>query len=319
MKKLFQSTHLDYQPALNPHCCLELILGILLWISLPVFTFGQDFQMEFKKHFETNDTVGLRNTLEQWEKSNPNDPELYTSYFNYHFLKAKQEVIMITTDEPDGENLEIIDQSNQATAYVGAEFFLNPTEMQKAFDKIDEGIKRFPNRLDMRFGKVYAFGQTQDWEQFTQEIIKHIAYSASNKNEWLWLNSEKLEDGEAFFLSTVQAYSKQIWDTGDDELLKHIREISEKVLEIYPDYLESINSLATTYLITDDFDQAIKLLKQAEKIDPSDFIVLQNIAYAYQLQGKKEMAIEYYQKVIEFAPQGTTQFAEEQLRKLKQN
>ena len=57
---------------------------------------------------------------------------------------------------------------------MGSNSYYSEKELQKAFKKIDEGISNFPNRLDMRFGKIYVLGLVENWEDFTAEIIKTV-------------------------------------------------------------------------------------------------------------------------------------------------
>ena len=93
--------------------------------------------------------------------------ELITSYFNYHFMKSRQEVLALTNDEPNGESLVLKDSLNQNAGFLGSQINYNQTELKKGLDKISEGIKLYPNRLDMRFGKIYVLGQIPDWKNFT--------------------------------------------------------------------------------------------------------------------------------------------------------
>jgi len=56
-------------------------------------TTARDFQSEFLKYSENEDTIKQRETLEEWEVQSPNDPKLYASYFNYYFRESRVEVL----------------------------------------------------------------------------------------------------------------------------------------------------------------------------------------------------------------------------------
>ncbi len=172
--------------------------------------------------------------MTEWNSASPKDAELYTSYFNYHFMKSKQEVLALSTDKPNGEGFVLKDSLNQTAGFLGSEIHFDQKELEKGLNKIDEGIKLYPNRLDMRFGKIYALGQIPDWESFTSEIIKTIEYSSTNNNNWTWSNNEKRNGGETNFLLDIQTYQIQLYDTGNDDLLKNMREIANGVLKYYP-------------------------------------------------------------------------------------
>lgn len=294
------------------------IFGTLIVILISQIGFSQDYQSEFQKYCETNDTINQLKTLKKWESDNPKDAELFTSYFNYHFMKSRQEILALTKDQPNGESFVITDSLNQNTGFLGSKIHYEQTELNKGLDKIDEGIKLFPNRLDMRFGKIYALGQILDWTNFTLEIIKTIEYSAQNNNKWTWTNHEKFDGEEKEFLLDIQNYQLQLYNTGNDDLLKNMRKIANKVLEFYPNHIESLSNLSITYLLTGEYDKGIEPLLQAEKINPKDYIVLANIAQGYKLKGDKKKAIEYYVKTAEFGDEKAKEYAKQQITKLKE-
>lgn len=170
----------------------------------------------------------------------------------------------------------------------------------------------------MRFGKIYTFGQIPDWTNFTAEIVKTIEYSAKNNNEWTWTNHEKFDGGGKEFLLDIQNYQLQLYNTGNDDLLKNMRKIANKILEFYPNHIESLSNLSITYLLTGEYDKGIETLLRAEKIKPEDYIVLGNIAQGYKLKGDKKKAIEYYEKTAEFGDERAKEYAKQQIAELKQ-
>lgn len=292
-------------------------LATLITILFFQIGFSQNYQSEFQKYCQTNDTINQLKILTEWENSNPKDPELFTSYFNYYFLKSKQEVIALTTEKPSGEGLVLKDSLNQTAGYLESQIAYDKTELKKGLNKIDEGIKLYPNRLDMRFGQIYALGQIKDWDKFTSEIIKTVQYSSTNDNNWTWTNNEKRGNGKDFFLSSLQDCQLQLYNTGNDDLLVNMRKIANEILKYYPNHIESLSNLAITYLLTQQYDNAIKPLLKAEKINPKDYIVLSNLAHAYKLKSDKKKSIEYYKKTIEYGDEQAKQYAEQQLKELK--
>lgn len=293
------------------------IIGFFIALTITNIGFSQSFYSEFQKNLKTNDTIKQLETLTAWEKVSPKDPELFTCYFNYYFSKSKNELILLTTQKPNGLGFELKDSLNQTAGYLGSQINFNQIEFQKGIDKINKGIELFPNRLDMRFGEIYAFGQIKDWKNFTNEIIKTVQYSTTNNNEWTWTNNEKRTDGKEFFLSSLQDYQVQLYNTGDDNLLLNMRNVAEEVLKYYPDHIESLSNLSVTYLLKGEYDKGIEPLLKAEKLNPKDYIVLSNIAQGYKLKGDKKKSIEYYEKVTEYGDADTKAFAKDQIEKLR--
>lgn len=290
---------------------------ILIAILISQFGFSQDYQSEFQKYCQTNDTINQLKVLTEWQADSPKNAELYTSYFNYYFTKSKREIVTLTNEQPSGKALVIKDSLNKTAGYLGSEIHYDQTELKKGLNKIDEGIELYPNRLDMRFGKIYAFGQIPDWGNFTSEIIKTIQYSYKNNNNWAWTNNEKQDDGKNFFLSSLQDYQLQLYNTGNDDLLMNMRNIANEILKYYPNHIESLSNLSITYLLTGKYDEAIEPLLRAEKLNPKDYIVLSNIAQGYKLKGDKRKAIEYYEKTIEYGDDRAKEYAKQQIIELK--
>ena len=56
---------------------------------------------------------------------------------------------------------------------------------------------------------------------------------------------------------------------------------------------------------------------KAEKINPKDFIILNNIAHGYKLKGDLKKAIKYYEKTIEFGDEQAKKSAKQQIDMLK--
>lgn len=297
---------------------MKKIIGLLFTGLFLNFGFAQNFQDDFQKFIQSNDTINQRATLIEWEKHSPNNPELFTSYFNYHFLKSKQEILSLSTIEPKGEKLIIRDSLNQIAGFLGSQSHYNQAEFLKGINKINKGIELFPNRLDMRFGKIYAYGQIEDWENFTNEIIKTVRHSTLNNNNWEWTNGEKVKaGGEDYFLSALQDYQRQLYDTENDDLLVNMRNIANEILSHYPNHIESLSNLSITYLLEKEYDKAIEALLKAERIDPEDYIVLANIAQGYKLKGDIKKSIEYYKKTARFSQGQTKEYAKQQIEILR--
>ena len=291
-------------------------LFLFFFFSFFSYGFGQTNYHKFKELYQKNDTIAVQKLLEDWEKAP--DAEFYVSAVNYYFNKSKKEVLTLDKSVPKKEALEVKDDNGNVVAYLSSKDLFDTNLLQKTFKYFDEGISKFPDRLDIRFGKVYILGQIEDYENFSKEIVKTIQYSTKNKNNWLWSENEKLEGGEKEFLLSIQDYNNQIYDTNDDSLLKYMKQINEEVLKYYPNHVESLSNLSIVSLISKNYDEALSYLIKAEKLAPEDYIVLNNIAFAYKLKNDKTNAIKYYNLVKKFGTEEAKTQAENELKKLQQ-
>ena len=281
---------------------------------------GQTFKQQFNDLVSKNDTLGQYQLLEKWEKTDSNDPELFVAYFNYYVIKSKNELITLGQNPKGKEVLQIMDQDTtkkEPVGFIYGDTHYNPDLLSKGFDWINKGIEKHPNRLDMRFGKIYMFGQIEDYDIFTKEIIKTIDYSAINKNKWTWSDNKPLDDPKEFMLSSIQGYQIQLYNTENDDLLDSMKRIAETVLKYYPDHIESLSNLSIVFMLQKQYDEALEPLLKAEKLNPKDYIVLSNIAQAYKLKGDTKNAIKYYELTLKYGDEQAKKYAQGQIDEFK--
>lgn len=302
---------------MNKPFILLIIFGVFLFNYLN----GQNFKQRFNDFFSKKDTMGQRILLEEWEKSDSNDAELYVAYYNYYVNKSKNDFLTFGQN-PQGDNVLEIKSTDSSvenqTIFLYSNNDYNIVLLNKGFEWIEKGIEKHPNRLDMRFGKIYMYGQIHDYENFTEEIIKAIDYSKIITNKWTWEDNKPLEeDPEEFLLSSIQTYQLQLYDTENDSLLDNMKRIAEAVLKYYPKHVQSLTNISIVLMIQKKYDLALEYLLKAEKIDSKDLIVLNNIAQAYKLKGDKKKSIKYYKKTIKYGDKDDKEYAKDQIGKLK--
>src|SRR5690349_14693767 len=175
------------------------ILPAFLVVLIAGQSFAQGFKADFNKVLKEKDTAAQRQLLYNWQQAHPNDAELYVAYFNYYFFAGRKEVVQLTTTADKSAMFEVKDSAGAETVgYMGSRFEFDQASLTKAFKSIDSGISIWPTRLDMRFGKIYDFGQLENYEAFTSEIVNTIEVANELKNNWTWTNNKKLDDPEQF-------------------------------------------------------------------------------------------------------------------------
>jgi tetratricopeptide (TPR) repeat protein len=281
---------------------------------------AQSFQEQFNELTFSTDTASQRQILTKWEASNSSDPELFVAYFNYFVNKSKMEIITLGQDPKGDDVYQVMDKDTsikEPVAYLYSDKYYEPNLLSQGFDWVNKGIEKFPNRLDMRFGKIYMFGELGDYEHFTSEIIKTIEHSSSNNCIWVWTNDKLIEDQKGTLLNTIQNYQLQLYNTENDTLLNNMKRIAEAVLKYDANHIESLSNLSIVYMLQKQYDKALKHLLKAEELNPKDDIVLSNIALAYKRKGDKKKAKKYYKLTYKYGNEETKAFAQEQLDNLK--
>ncbi|WP_394677466.1 tetratricopeptide repeat protein [uncultured Sphingobacterium sp.] len=293
-----------------------LIFGLTLVFNQ---VFGQTFKQQFNEFVSKKDTLGQQQLLDKWEKSDSNDPELYIAYFNYFVKKSVKEVVTLGQNPEGNDVLQIMDKDSskkEPVAYLYGDTYYDQNILKKGFDYIDKGLSKYPNRLDMRFGKIYLLGQIENYEKFTAEIINTIDYSHVNKNKWTWADNKPLGDPENFMLSSIQDYQLQLYNTENDNLIENMKRIAEAVLKYYPEHIESLSNISIVFMLQKQYDKALDTLLKAEKLNPKDCIVLNNIAQTYKLKGDTINAIKYYKLTIQYGDDQAKNYANGQIEEL---
>ena len=273
---------------------------------------------------ENKDTLGQRILLENWEKRSLNDPELYVAYFNYFVEKSRSEVLVIGQDLKQNAymvlEIENQDSSKQdRVEYMYRQVSFQEFYTQKAIEWIDKGIDRFPNRLDMRFGKIYFLGLLENYEAFTEQIIQTVDYSAINQNQWLWSENCVLEQPKERMLGSIQDYQNDLYATSQDTLLYNMQKIAEAVLKVYPDHIESLSNIGAVYFLLGQYEKALTPLLTAYQLNPKDLVVINNLAETYNELGLNIKAEAYYRLMMKYGDKQDKKYAKEKIKELKSN
>jgi hypothetical protein len=290
---------------------------LLFAVFIATQSFAQNFKQEFARVFTQKDTAAQIKLLTNWEQSNPDDAELFVAWFNYYFSRSRQEIMQLSPAPDNSPALELKDSTGANTVgYISDGVTYDSALLEKSLQYINTGINKFPARLDMRFGKIYALGQLENYEAFTKEIITAIDVNNHLHNQWTWTDNKKVDDPRKLFLGAIQDYSLQLYNAGDDQL-NRMKQIAEKVLVYYPDHVESLTNVAIADGIQGHYDLALQSLFKAEKIAPTDFIVLNNIANMYERKGDKRNAKKYYQLTAKHGDEEVRAQAVKKLKELK--
>lgn len=297
------------------------LLSAVLLLTIQSF-FGQNEWQQFKLLSEKEDTLGQRILLENWENRTLNDPELYVAYFIYFVKKSRSEVLVIGQDLKQNAymvlEIENQDSSKQNRAeYMYKQVSYDDLYTQKAIEWIDKGIELFPNRLDMRFGKIYFLGLLENYEAFTEQIIQTIDYSAINQNQWLWSENSALEQPKERMLSSIQDYQNDLYATSKDTLLYNMQKIAEAVLKVYPDHIESLSNIGAVYFLLGQYEKALTPFYAAYQLNPKDLVVINNLAETYNELGLNIKAEAYYRLLMKYGDKQDKKYAKAKIKQLK--
>lgn len=280
--------------------------------------YAQKSHAEYSSFMEKKKYIEALKILEKWKKIDDKDPELYIDYFNLYLAEGLESGISFDTERDNNEtSIELADpKTNQIVGYINGYTNYNQEYLAKAIISLNEGISFSRNRLDMYFGKIHVLNEVGDYKTASSTIQEVLKQSVANKNNWLWSKNEIIEDGERVLLDSLNDYYAEWINIRNDQSLEALLKTSTLQVDLYPNNTYGYNFLAYYYILKDQKKDAIPLLLIAEKIDPNDIVIINNIARLYEDTGNKVEAVKYWDKVIMLGNPEQVAFAKERKKML---
>ncbi len=275
-------------------------LSVFLLLFLAGLALGED-KAGYLKLLNADKMEELKTYLESWQEKEPQNPEMFIGFFNYYVNLARQENMVVGGQNPPkkGEYFAITDSSSgKQLGYMYGEVYYLPEYSQKALSVINEGLVLSPDRLDMRFGKTRLLAELHAYEAQKDYILAVLDRAKENHGAWLWSDGKAFEDGEDGFIQAIHDYISEWFSDADEKRLAYARDVSARLLGLYPKSVIACNDSAVAYARLGDLENAEKAFLRAYTLDGNDFIVIANLAYINEVKGDKEKAIGYYELML---------------------
>jgi len=245
---------------------LFLAIGLLFCSS----TYGQTFKQDFRTALKAKDLVQAEKILNAWDFADANDPELYSSYFNFYTTKSLEKDSTV----------------------------LDKEYADKALEFISEGIERYPTRYDMRLAKIIMLERLRDFTTYTDEIINLINYSKKIEHNWKGENFSLIKEPEEVFFGSVMEFQEKLFAEEKTSLYKNISRISNEMVKNYPKHTQSWLNISTIHVLQKEYDKSIEALLKAVDLEPKNAIVLFNIGHVYGLKGDIVNSKKYFELTV---------------------
>ena len=254
--------------------------------------------------------------LGKWEKKSKKDPELYVCYFNMYIMQAKNEQMHVESFLPPNFNGQYMEGKNENgdKIYIYSVIEYDDDLCAKAFEYIDKGLSYNPKRLDMHFGKAQLYFMLAEYEK-QAEVIKHIMeLNKKYKDSWLWSNNETIKSAQVGFAASIHEYILKWYNTKNPATYPMMKEISALYVEQYPDDIRAYNDAGIAAMFTNDLESAKKYFQKGYELDPSDMILLGNLARICYNLGDTETAYKYYKIMSESENPDESEYAKNILK-----
>lgn len=298
----------------------NLTLVILFFIS-SIITCNAQEPTQYTKAVEflqQGKQDSLKVYLENWENTEPKQAEIYALWLNYYFYESEKEIVSFTKETPEKESLAITDSTGNTVGYFISNMNYDEVLLQKGYDKIDEGIALYPNRLDFYYGKAkLLFNYSESYKECFNTLEKIFIQHKKNKGNWDWtLNKPLGSEADTTIINSTQHYIVTFLDAGQTLFAEQLTDIA---LEIYPNNTMYLADKAAILYNNGDIQGALNSYLNILKNTPNDYLVVFNVAYLYETLGDYKNAKKYYKMVKKSRDPQISQQATEALDYLKSN
>lgn len=255
--------------------------------------------------------------LQDWEKSDKRDPELYVAYFNYYITKARTEQMRLESKPPASGQFMEAENDDGDKVYIYSLITYEEEYSKKAIEAIDTGLSYNPKRLDMHFGKAQFLFMREQYSEQKDLLKKLIALNKKYKTEWLWSNNTKADSIPVVFEDTIHEYIGKLLSTENKTAIKCSLDLSLLFMEEYPDNPMGYNDAGLSCIYLEDFNSAKQYYKTGYERIKTDEILLANLARVCKELGDNEDAIKYYKILAESTNEQYVEHARTQLEGLE--
>ncbi len=223
--------------------------------------------------------------IQNREKRHPDDPEVFVARGNLYFRMARGVPHLAPTPGASGT---AADSGAVATDTLLA---------RRAVETLADAVRRFPNRLDIRFGLAYVEQELGQTDAEVAVLRDAVAYAREHPADLRWSYGEPLPGPpERYVPSTLHDYVTYYMDhPGHDATMLAIANLAG---EAYPHWPYALNDIAYYYGARGDWTQCLAYLGRAYRADSTDALVLYNLGWAYENTGRRAQALHWYQRSL---------------------
>ena len=283
-------------------------------------SYASNFE-EFNHSIQKNDLKHAKAVLDKWGGNKENDPQYYICLFNYHINKSRAEGIGLQKKPPKAEDtIEITDPKTKETVgFFAPVVHYDGDEAQKGINSLKQGINKFPDHYEMRFGLLYIYKELYRLENYLTALESGLSYYKKNNLKKIYWNNNEIKSNPAeFIIETVQGNFSSL---ADDEHFQENENFEHKYCDLliryFPKHKYGYSDKGVVYYKYKDYKHALEYFLKAYKLDPKDDLIAFNMGFLYKEMNDKENARKYFKRVIELGmDESSVLGAKEQLKLL---
>ena len=205
------------------------------------------------------------------------DPEYDVVVANHWFAKARRGVEISRRPAAAGDLVLSDPQTGEAVGSIGAGE-PDPELVRLAVEALRDGVERFPDRLDIRFGLAHLHHELGEADLQYATLAAAAERAAAHPADQRWRDGGELPaPAERFVPETLQACAHAWFEletpAGDERFLA----IAELAIARFPKHPYAYNSVAAYWYAKKDPAKALQFLRTAHELDPADQLIVLNL------------------------------------------
>ena len=164
--------------------------------------------------------------------------------------------------------------------------------LQEASAILDSALERFPYRIDIWLGQVQLNGEMENCKAQVKYFEKIHDLLKTKKDKCELAGGRKIDNADKLLEGEFSIAARKHFEVENDPCYEML---ARQMLKFLPNSVESLNAMSVVHLLQES-DSAIVYLERAHKLNPSDCIVIHNIAEFYKRKGNKKKHEEYTMK-----------------------
>lgn len=268
---------------------------------------------------QQEDYAAARDMITRIHEADSTDPDYFVLSFNYYYMKADRGGVVIRQSEPTEDSaLVLTDTAGTVVGFMQDTSMFNLDTLARGTAMIAQGIARYPDRLDMRFGLVHACEQAELYDAMTEALLGILRRRAENNDAWRWIHNQPLpEEPRSFVLENVQSRVRMLWDRNTEATDSLLVTLAKALCEYYPESVYGYSDLGSFYASHQQYEESLSWYQKAAAIDSTDVLIMANLATVFINMGDKDKARAMLRHIMEVGAPDEQEFARRKLETLK--
>lgn len=255
----------------------------LLFFTLLMAATPRNFGAEIDALLDKEQAQKALPILDEWkQKGGERVADYFVAGANIWRALSRKEVVAVDSvpagkykvGKGKGDSLTIENDRGKKVGEIHTTVEIDAQKMRKAVGFLDEGVRRFPNRLDIPVGRAYLFREQHDLPNEMASLRAFVAQARAAKSP-LYGEQPPKDPVDELAVKVLNQYGREHFEADEPEPAKAVAEL---LVELYPKRAQGYNLLGYYQATREDWTAARREFQRALAVAPDDKLVKENIA-----------------------------------------